>query len=557
MKKKTIAGLAALGAVLGIAAVAGIVTAGKKKQLRIQSDKKKELMPKQNIYFAGGGLAALAGAYYLINDCNVPADSIHIFEESGNAGGFPHEGDAKSGYSYTASRLLSLRDCSALMDILKNIPSENIANMSVKDEIILYMNTHPKAENARIITLDGTVLNKTFSLNKESVRLLKTLIAEKDYNIYKVSVEDYFASVPEFFSSNFWTVVSASYLIPRTASAAELKNVLGCFSYRAEELFTLTNTVQSEDGFEKTVIAALERYLTSLGTEIVTDCYVKDVDFHDGTNKLSAIHLVDRGTSKTFYLNTNDLCFITNGSLYECVSTGNYNEPAPAYDTLTPSAMLWHNIAKKRAGFGTPDVFHSSDSGAVVSFAITSKSQKLGDYIRELTGNADNDGVLTTFKESPWGLTLAGISQTDDGSYVVCGYGVEVNAEGKFIDRKLKEASGAEILFELVKFLKLEYNWEEIIDDIIDVVPCLMPFAASPALPHSEGDKPGTVKDRTVNFAFIGQYTKLGGIPAGNEYAVRTAREAVYKLTGAGKRPVARVKKGALAYKKLFGALRK
>lgn len=41
---------------------------------------RKEYGNKQ-VYFVGGGIASLAGACYLIRDCEFPGESIHIFEE--------------------------------------------------------------------------------------------------------------------------------------------------------------------------------------------------------------------------------------------------------------------------------------------------------------------------------------------------------------------------------------------------------------------------------------------------------------------------------------------
>ncbi|MNO12035.1 Oleate hydratase [compost metagenome] len=41
----------------------------------------------KQVYFVGGGIASLAGAAYLVRDCDFPGQSIHIIEEMKILGG--------------------------------------------------------------------------------------------------------------------------------------------------------------------------------------------------------------------------------------------------------------------------------------------------------------------------------------------------------------------------------------------------------------------------------------------------------------------------------------
>lgn len=563
MKKKTIAGLAALGAVLGVATAAGVVASKKKKQRQLEGNSSQPLPPKRNIYFAGGGLAALSGAYYLIRDCKIPGDSIHIFEESPTIGGaFNIGGSGENGYVCTVPKLLSVRNHANLMDMLSTLRSANNDDISVYDEISEYMSENTLYENARIIDNEGGLVSSGFELSQSAVREIRSLLKKKDCELSDCSVAEFFTLAPSFFDSNLWTIVSTAYMLRRTSSALELKHILNCVSGEINELFTMRNTLRARYNLQETVITALEKFLKNNNVNFATRCSVIDADLDPDNGRITAIHLDDNGTAKTFYLNDKDLCFITNGSISECATTGDYNSPAPVSDLLPASARLWSVLADKRDGLGSPSRFYSEENNeAVISFTITAKSSFLYDYIRQYTGNIDGASGITTFKGSPWGLTVALVPQPyfknqDENTTVICCYGVNATAEGRYIDKEMRYCSGAELLFELIKHLNLEDRWDEITADIINVIPCLIPYASASSLPYTEGDKPLIVKDS--NYAFIGQFAKLGcGISYSSEYAIRTAREAAYRLTGTKKSSNIPPKASMASSIKMFRALKK
>ncbi len=564
MKKKTFAGIAAIGALLGAATAAGVVIHRQHIKRQLAAMNNKSLPPKRNIYFAGGGLAALSGAYYLIHDCNIPGDCIHIFEGSANIGGaFNVGGDAESGFIMTVPKLFSERNHANLMDMLSGIKSLSLPELSVKEEIINYMNANPVCENARLISADGQPTAHGFGLTKKTLNTIKSLLSAKDYAISAITVEDYFAQASELFNSNFWAIISSSYLLRRRSSAEEFKHILSCISGEISELYTMKNVVRTQFNEQETVIAALEAYLKAHDVNFATHCSVVDAEFEEGTNRVVSIHLDDNGTQKTFYLNKNDLLFVTNGSSSECATIGDYNYPAPVSDEIATSAALWKKLAAKRDDMGAPEKFCDDSDSEMISFTITAKSRLLLDRINELTGNDAVSGVLTTFKGSPWGLTISNIPQPyfagqDDDITVICGYGTDPDAEGKYIDKAMRYASGAEILFELVKHLGLDDRWDEITENIINVIPCAMPYATAPSLPYSTGEKPLITSGDSGNMAFIGQFVKLGaGISYSSEYTVRTAREAAYRLTGSKKSSTPPPRPIMSSYVKMFKALKK
>jgi len=71
--------LLAISAIAGAATVAAISTkkhkAGSKSKTNLPKD---TTIDDRQVYFVGGGLASLAGAAYLVRDCNFKGENIHI-----------------------------------------------------------------------------------------------------------------------------------------------------------------------------------------------------------------------------------------------------------------------------------------------------------------------------------------------------------------------------------------------------------------------------------------------------------------------------------------------
>ena len=560
MKRKTIAGLAALGAVLGAATAAGIIVS-KKKQKKLASGENKPLPPKKNIYFAGGGMAALSGAFYLIHDCGVPGECIHIFEASSTLGGsFNIGGSAEHGYITAASVPLRISGRSNMADMLSKLPSANLPDMSVADEIRSFENANPLGAFSRLVD-ENCLETDNIGVSKKTIRRIKALLSAKDPELFDISIQAYFSDTPDFLLSGLWGAISTAYLLKPESAVIELRNLLRTADI--PELFGMKNTARSQLNLQETIVEALVRYLDAHNVNFSTHCRVVDLDFEEAVGRVCAIHLNDNGTAKTFYLNKNDLCFVTNGSASECATVGDYNCPAPQHEDAPASMALWRNIAGKCHGLGSPEKFFASDDTEVISFTITSSSPLLLELIKQHASGSSSCGTLTTFTASPWALTVMCppqpyFSEQDDDTFVICGWGINVGVPGKYIEKTMKQSSGAEILFELVKLMHIEDRWDEITDSTINVIPCAMPFAASAAMPCSDGDKPLVIPFKTGNTAFIGRFARLGcGVSGSCEYTVRTAREAAYRLTGTKKSSAAPQRRNAASYMRLFLDLRK
>lgn len=91
-----------------------------------------------HVYFVGGGIASLAGAAFLVRDCDFPGQNIHVLEEMKVLGGSNDgAGDSERGYVIRGGRMLNDETYENTWDLLRSIPSLDHPELSVRDEIIL------------------------------------------------------------------------------------------------------------------------------------------------------------------------------------------------------------------------------------------------------------------------------------------------------------------------------------------------------------------------------------------------------------------------------------
>nr|WP_255454125.1 MULTISPECIES: oleate hydratase [unclassified Cryobacterium] len=101
---------------------------------------------------------------------------------------------------------------------------------------------------------------------------------------------------------------------------------------------------------------------------------------------------------------------------------------------------------------------------------------------------------------------------------------------GSITDKKMSEATGEEILTELVHQL----GFEDILDEVLastDVTTVMMPYASALFSRRVPEDRPKVLPDGAENFAFLGQFTPLPeDVVFTVEYSVHGAMQAVYTL---------------------------
>ncbi len=143
-----------------------------------------------------------------------------------------------------------------------------------------------------------------------------------------------------------------------------------------------------------------------------------------------------------------------------------------------------------------------------------------------------------TFKDSNWLMSIVVSAQphfkgqTKDET-IFWGYALNTNKVGDYVKKTMRECTGEEIFTELLHHLHFEDEKDEIMKDVINVIPCMMPYLISMFQPRAKKDRPRVVPEGSTNFAMISQFVEIqDDMVFTEEYSVRAARIAVYKLTG-------------------------
>lgn len=499
--------------------------------------------PSGDAYFIGGGLASLAGAAYLVRDCGFEGNRIHIYEHLPVLGGANSaSGDGTHGFVSRGERMFNEKTYENFWELFSTIPSLENPARSVAQEILNFTQDHPTRARARLVDREGKIEEITdLGFNKEDRRALMRLLMAPEQSLDDLTIQDWFRSTPHFFGTNFWCLWQTSFAFQKWSSLSEFRRYLMRAVFELSRIETLEGIACTPYNQYESVIQPLVRYLESHGVEFMLNTTVVDIDFAPGDAlTATALHLRDeQGFERVQPLSAEDLCFMTNGSMTDNATLGDYRSPAPQPEGRPASGELWQRVIEKRPELGDPEPFfcHENETGWM-SFTVTCKGNRLLKKIETFSGNIPGSGALMTFRDSNWLMSIVVAAQPyfkDQPMDVTVfwGYGLHADQYGNYVKKTMYECTGEELLTELLYHLHLDQEAEALKEEIIDVIPCRMPYVNAQFQPHKQGDRPPVPPENSVNFAVIGQFTE---IPADTvfteEYSVRSARMAVYALTG-------------------------
>ncbi len=511
LNKKDMKKLFVVAAAVGAAAAATAVVVKHKKKA---AEELKRLPKGRNIYFLGNSLAALFGAAYLMDDFGFRGDSIHIYGKYAVDGC----GSGESGFACYDMSFIAAENSETLFDVLKNVPSRDIGDISVKTEIENYNNAYPLSSTGRLFKEDRDSVARA---DKKQLAALMRALPDTS-----VTIGDMFSA--GFFASDFYAMWQSMFGIERSTSAAEFGKML-------REMLLISPSVESCEGVFDTplnkyegIYVPLYEYLKSRGVEFCEDIEVIDIDFDEENKSVSAFHIMDRETRKTFFLNKGDMCIMTPCTVYEAMTEGSFDAPASSY--ACERTPLWNRLYEKRDGAGNPEALSEE---SVILFTATLRNDMLPSRLFDVTLNSP--GTLLTFKNSKWHMSVMCpmgqyFAGQDENTFVVTGKILNCDVEGDYVKKAAVNSSGAEILYELVGLLGLKDEWEEIRESAVNVIPVLLPYGgAAIAAGNSRALAEMLPAD---NLAMIGEFVKTDKAKGDLEYYAASAKQAVYRLFG-------------------------
>lgn len=535
--------LITIGAIAGAAAIKAI-TENKlknkfKAQLKLPEDTDNE---NKQVYFVGGGLASLAGAAYLVRDCSFKGENIHIIEGMKIIGGSNDgAGDEVNGFICRGGRMLNEETYENFWELFSSIPSLDMPGKSVTEEILNFDHLHPTHAQARLVDRDGVIQDVTsMGFNNADRMAFGKLIITPEEKLDGITIEQWFRNTPHLFETNFWYMWQTTFAFQKWSSVFEFKRYMERMIFEFSRIETLEGVSRTPFNQYESVILPIKAYLDGFGVDFSINANVTDLDFNDGDGiTVNGINIEDEQGKSVIKLNPGDVCIMTNGCMTDCATVGDMNTPAEYKPENPISGELWSKITKKKSGLGNPEPFFSHpDETNWESFTVTCKGNKFLKLIEKFSTNIPGSGALVTFKDSNWLMSIVVSAQPHFKNQpidttIFWGYGLYTGKIGDYVKKPMLNCTGKELLTELIHHLHLEQQLEDIMDTVINVIPCMMPYIDAQFQPRKISHRPKVVPNGSTNFAMISQFVEIPeDMVFTEEYSVRAARIAVYNLFG-------------------------
>ncbi|MEY9964716.1 oleate hydratase [Streptacidiphilus sp. MAP12-16] len=495
-------------------------------------------------YLVGGGIGSLAAAAFLIRDADFPGEDIHILEELTVPGGsLDGRGDRELGYVTRGGRMLEEEAYTCLWNLLETIPTLDADSLSVRQETVEFNEKWPTEAHARLIDRNHAVVDATqLGFDHRDRIELARLLALPESVIGARRIDEFFSE--HFFATNFWAMWRTTFAFQNWHSAIELKRYFLRFMQEFPRIHTLSGVRRTRLNQYDSIVRPLRAWLVERGVHIDYEVKVTDVDFTtvDGVRRADRIHVERNGAPAVCELQPGDLAFLTLGSMTADAGYGGDDTvPELVRDKRDGGWALWETLARKAPDFGRPGVFNGNVGEAKwESFTLTMRSPLLLERIEEFTGNAPGTGALMTFKDSNWLMSIVVPHQPHfegqpEDVFTLWGYSLFVDTTGDYTGKKMSEATGQEILTELLGHLGFEDIAEEVRASTT-VTTVMMPYITSQFERRAVHDRPLVIPHGAANFAFLGQYVEIPeDVVFTVEYSVRGAMHAVYGLLGVDK----------------------
>lgn len=503
-------------------------------------------------YFVGGGLGCLTGAAYLLRDCGFEGKDIHIIEALPVAGGSNDAcGDPEHGWICRGERMFNKQTYENFWDIMSSIPSLTNPGNSVTDDMFEFSSTKPCKAKARLLDADGEIMDSSsYGLNKQELKLVLSLFKADENELDDLTIEDWFGVSPHFFKTPFWYIYEGTFALQPWSSVIEFKRYLTRFFHLITRINTASGVTLTRNSQFESIITPLLKVLMDAGVDFVYNTVVTDMDFADGDGiTVTGLHVVHGDKKDYIKLNENDKVIVTLGCMTDNATFGNAEKAAGIDDSYPMSANLWKNIAAKKPVLGNPDKFFAHpDKSKWMTFNCTFHGNTFMDWMEKYTHNKTGEGLLTSFTGSPWHMELRiplppyFENQPEDYSFLwMCAF--YTDEPGRFTGKPEYECTGLEILDEILMSLPMDDDTrQKCRDEVVAAIPVMLPYTNAHFLARSAGDRPDVVPEGSTNLGFTGQYCEIPeDCVFTEEYSVRAARMAVYKLLGM-KRDVCPVK---------------
>lgn len=501
--------------------------------------RKPEGIETRQAFIAGGGIAGLSAAAFLIEDGHMPGNNITVYEQLDVVGGsMDGSGNAVDGYISRGERELEpYMEC--LWYLFGMIPSLEEEGRTVLDETRECNKKLPIHANRRLFEKQFRPRDiSSLGLSKKDMDNMTKLMTTTELEIENVTIEQWFSA--DFFQSNLWYYWASMLAFQPYHSLIEFKRYTVRFMQHLDGIENLKGILRTKYDQYNSLIRPLHKWLSEKGVHFVTGTAIEEIHIElNGTEKtVTGLEASHNGKRFQIPVKADDLVYFTNGSMTQNSSHGDFNTIAPLNrDTQHRGCFsVWEKLSAVSPVFGKPEKFASfPDQSHFISFTLTiTDYPELFRHIAQRTANVTGSAGAVTLVDSSWFFSFNVPIQPvfpDQPQHVevLWGYGLHGNETGNYIQKPMTACTGEEILKEFLYHLDYLDKYEELVPHV-KIITTMMPYITSQFMPRTLNDRPQIIPEGCTNLAFIGQFVELeGDVVFTVETSVRTAMTAVYR----------------------------
>jgi len=322
---------------------------------------KPEGIENRKAYIIGGGIAGLASAVFLIDDCYVPGKNITIYDQLPIMGGSMDGAKLGEG-KYTCRGERELEPYMECLWYLGNkVPSLYTEGRTITEETVDVNKADRIDAKARLICNRGELWTRTqnFKMSPKLTKKMLDMIAMPEEEMNNMTIEEYFGDTfAEFKNNPTWQCFRTMLAFKDYHSMIEMKRYMVRFIQfqpRMEHLDGILHTKYNE--FDS-LIDPILHWLKGNGVTFVCDTVITDIEMDASCSVVTGIKGISCGAPLQVSVFEKDMVISTLGSMTQNSTMGDNTHPVVINNSLEKGFFsVWEKLAERDAKFGHPEKF--------------------------------------------------------------------------------------------------------------------------------------------------------------------------------------------------------
>lgn len=505
---------------------------------------KPEGIENRKAHIIGGGVAGLASAVFLIDDCYVPGENVTIYDQ------LPVMGGSMDGAKIGEGKYICRgeRELEPYMECFwylgNKIPSLYTPGRTITEETVDANKEDRIYAHARILHQQGKVWEEVhdFRMSKKLAARMQQMIAMPEEQMDGMTIEEFFGDTfPEFRKHPIWQCFHTMLAFKDYHSMIEMKRYMVRFIQYQHQGETLDSQLHTKYNEFDSYIDPILHWLRDKGVHFVNNVTITDLPMNGNFSCVTEI--VGHGADGAFTIPVaeTDMVISTLASMTQNATLGDNTTPVTTNRSAEKGFFsVWEKLAARDARFGHPEKFcNNIDKSKWMSGFVCIKGYKeFCAKFREKYGYPKDcvTGAISIM-DSSWDISFimygkyfANQAEDEDFLWLDGLWGENV---GDYVKKPMAECTGEEVMKEFCYHLGALDQYDELMKHTY-ISLTMMPYITSQFMPrNSKGDRPHVIPEGSKNYAFIGQYVELDGdVVFTAETSIRTAMMAAYGLTG-------------------------